>query len=278
MTDHNKKSLPYRLYQAFNAIGELEKKGKNETAGYSWLRASDVAEAFRREFKKRHIFLTSDEKEVKGRTLQTTGGPMTMVTVKLDIYFHCALTGEVIGPRCAMGQAMDHGDKGIYKAHTGAMKSFLRMCALVPDRDEDPEADETVDQFTTGQKPPNGKPAPTTRQEKRKSYDGLSYHERQQNEPINLHQVKAWNDGIRITGKTLEQEAAYLRTKYGIERPHQFTKGQFPAAIRWALGTEPLESTLATSVQDVEAKKGNGKAQPVAEILDRVNSDELEFG
>lgn len=153
----------------------------------------------------------------------------------------------MIGPRCAIGQAMDVNDKGIWKAKTGAIKSFLRLCSLVPDKD-DPEADETVDQHT---KPPNGKP-PTPPASK-------IYRERNPDAPLDLHQAKAITDGLHATGKTESQ----CCVRFQIETVRGIKRGQFQEALRWALS------------RDVEAKKENGKAQPIVEVLDAVASDEV---
>ena len=243
-------SLAYRLIQAVGAVGELEKKGKNQTADYAWLRASDVARAFRKELKRRHILITTDEKEAAGRTVQTLGGPMTMITVKVDFYFHCGLTGEVIGPRCGIGQAMDAGDKGLYKAKTGALKSFLRLVSLLPDKD-DPEADETVDQTTKPKVPKVEASRPSS-----------TYRERHAATPVNLHQIKAFEDAIRATGKTEAEYQQYLRMRFEVESHRQLNRGQFAEAIKWAL-TVP------------EARKPNGTAQPIVEILDHVPTDEV---
>jgi len=250
MTPHPKRSLTYRLIEAVNAVTELEKKGTNDSGQYNYLRASDVARAFRKELKKRHILITSDEKEVSGRTMQTGGGPMSMITVKVDFYFHCGLTGDVIGPRCGIGQAMDKGDKGLYKAKTGALKSFLRLFSLLPDKD-DPEADETVDQATKPPKPETRKPA------ERKGY------EPHPNQPIDLHQAKAFEDALQLTGKSEADATDYLWSVLRVEHVRALKRGQFQQALAWAL----------TSV--TEPKKENGKAQPIVEILDRVADDEV---
>ena len=250
MTANPKHPLTYRLIEAVNAVSDLEKLGKNETADYAWLRASDVARAFRKELKKRHILITSDEKEVTGRTMQTSAGPMSMITVKVDFYFHCGFTGEVIGPRCGIGQAMDRGDKGLYKAKTGALKSFLRLFSLLPDKD-DPEADETVDKDTAPPQPEPTRPAPKPSQ----------YRSHYPEHPLDLHQVKAIADGLRTSGKT-EQEFC---EHFAVATIRSVKRGQFHQALQWALALhEP-------------SKKSNG-AQPIVQAQDVVDKDEQLAG
>jgi len=148
---------------------------------------------------------------------------------------------------------MDKGDKGLYKAKTGALKSFLRLFSLLPDKD-DPEADETVDHATNPPKPETRKPA------ERKGYEPYP------NQPVDLHQVKAFEDALRVTGKSEADAKDYLWSVLRVEHVRALKRGQFQQALAWAL----------MPVGDI--KKDNGKAQPIVSAMDVTDRDEQLAG
>ena len=76
---------------------------------------------------------------------------MHTATVKATIVFHDLDFNEKL-TASGLGDGADSGDKGIYKAQTGALKNALRNAFLLPD-EADPEADEEVDKATKVSKP-----------------------------------------------------------------------------------------------------------------------------
>lgn len=246
-----RKSLVEKLAEACNAVGGVEKKGRNEFQRYDYVKAADVAKAIRHELFKRGIVVIVDEKawSVDRMIVTNSGAEIPLMILRGEVTFRD--DKETLGPIGAFATAFDSGDKAIYKAKTGLLKYALRGIGLIPDERDDPEFDEAVDAETdpkviTGGKPSKGK-----------------------NPRIKEYQVRAWDSAIHKSGKTAEQVATYLRVRWSAATVGELTPEDFKEAIKWPLGTEPMAETLATSVA---AKK---KAQPIARVLDRPVTDEL---
>jgi hypothetical protein len=247
-------SLISKLAEACNAVGGVEKKGRNEFQRYNYVKAADVAKAIRHELFERGIIVVIDEKEWKQlRIIRTnSGGEMPEMMLTCEVTF---MDGrETLGPYTAFSTAMDSGDKAIYKAKTGLLKYVLRGIGLIPDEKDDPEFDEGVDEETDPRV--SEMPADKKARAKRK---GLAEYK-----------IRAFDAATHKSGKTADQVAVYLRTKFSAASIHDISEEDFTSAIRWASGTEDLAETLATST--TAAKK---KAQPVVDELDQSLSDEL---
>src|SRR5690348_12750513 len=128
-----------RLLEACYSVPALDKRGQNEK--YNYVKAPQILEAFRIQLNKQKILLLSDENELTSREVSTDGGfTLHEVTIKTEFIVrdcesseHLKLTG--------FGQAMDAGDKALYKAKTGAIKYFLRGIGVIPWLDvDDPES------------------------------------------------------------------------------------------------------------------------------------------
>lgn len=148
----DKKSLVAKLAEACDAVGGIEKKGTNQKQNYKYVRAADVAKAFRHELFERGIVLIGDEKElIPLEPIPTqSGGKLNMIGVKIEYTLRDADSADVI-TAAGYGIGMDSGDKAIYKAKTGALKYFLRGLGLIPDEKDDPENDADEPTFTKQQ-------------------------------------------------------------------------------------------------------------------------------
>lgn len=138
----DKKSLVAKLAEACDAVGGIEKKGTNQKQNYKYVRAADVAKAFRHELFERGIVLIGDEKElIQLEPIPTqSGGKLNMIGVKIEYSLLDSESPDKI-TATGYGIGMDSGDKAIYKAKTGALKYFLRGLGLIPDEKDDPEND-----------------------------------------------------------------------------------------------------------------------------------------
>jgi len=241
-SSYSKKSLVAKLAEACDAVGGVEKKGRNEFQKYTYVKAADVAKAIRHELFSRGILVLISEKAwVVDRIITTnSGGEVPLMRLEAEVTFRDETA--VLGPFGAFATAFDSGDKSIYKAKTGLLKYVLRGLGLIPDEKDDPEFDESVDE-QTDPKVIDGKPT----NKKRKG--------------IAEYQARAWSSALRQSGKTPEQESAYLKTKYKISTVMDLTPEQFKDAIKWATGAEDLEQTLATSI-------AAGKKQPAVELVE----------
>lgn len=142
------KSLSQKLVEIMAVIPRIEKKGWNDFHKYHYLREEDLVETLRQEFVSRGIILMPSVRgythDIRLKPDGKTEGILT--TVEMTFKFIDSNTGETESFNWA-GTGDDKGDKGLYKAYTGAEKYFLMKTFLVPTGD-DPERDEKLDQQT----------------------------------------------------------------------------------------------------------------------------------
>lgn len=124
-----------KLHNIMVAVESIPKNGWNEKQKYAYAMEADVLEAFRKELIKENVFITSS---LMGENSKPEGwGILTTVNMTYTIYD--LESDEILSLEFA-GQGMDGGDKGIYKAYTGANKYFLLKTFWLPTY-EDPEND-----------------------------------------------------------------------------------------------------------------------------------------
>lgn len=129
-----------KLAAVMAAIDGIDKKGKNSEQHYSYVRATDVANVVRKECIKQGILIIPSVVDDEHFIFERISGKPAL-TVRLKVEF---IVQEVEGPGVlsfyGVGYGLDSGDKGVYKAMTGAIKYGLRSLFLVPD-ETDPEND-----------------------------------------------------------------------------------------------------------------------------------------
>jgi hypothetical protein len=81
----------------------------------------------------------------------------------------------------------------------------------------------------------------------------------QQRAPMAL--VNAFQELFKTCGKTEKQLVDILRARWSADRPDQLTKQELDELLKWAVGKEPLEETLKTSL----AAAGKAVYEPLAE-------------
>lgn len=254
---YQKRSLIAKLAEACNAVGGVDKKGRNEHQKYNYVRAADIAKAIRHELFKRGLILFADEKEISHEDRATNGGgTIRQLTIKIEYTVRDSESDEFV-TTTAYGIAMDTGDKAIWKAKTGALKYYLRTLGIIPDERDDPEADEKVDEYTD----PRVTDPPESKNVRKK---------------IAEFQVRAFDSACNDTGKTAQQKADFLKVKYRIATVADLTREQFDQAIKWAVATEPLEDSLSLSVQ--HAKAARKSAQPAVRLTEQPYDDEVAIG
>ncbi len=252
--EKSRQSLVAKLAEACDAVGGVEKKGRNEFQRYNYVKAADVAKAIRHELFSRGILTLISEKEWKkiADIPTNSGNVLALMQLSADVTFVDGM--ETVGPLQAFGTAMDSGDKAIYKAKTGILKYALRDLGLIPDEKDDPEFDEDIDEQTD---PRVLQPGEKKGRGKRKK--------------IMEFQVRAWDAACHKSGKTAEQIASFLRVRFSAASVTEITVEDFTDAIKWAMGVEEMEKTLATSATAITRKK----AQPIVESFDQRTDDEL---
>ena len=224
-------TLVDKIAEACNAVGGIEKKGRNTKHGYDYVMAADVAAAFRHELFTRGIVLLQDEESAEFTSYETNSGGM-MQECRLKVRFTLRdNTGEL--SVCAFGVGRDTFDKAIYKAKTGATKYFLRGLGLIPDKADDPEKDGSADQevHTEGRREtpvtpdnyPPRKPASPDAGESRPVGS------------IAPFQKTAILNACKKSGKGSQQLNDYLHKTFGYDALEEMPKKDFQQALKWAM-------------------------------------------
>jgi hypothetical protein len=137
-TDRSSKTLVSKLIAAIAEIQLIPKRGVNSFSNYAYATAEDIIQAVRGPLSRHGLLVFSSLRDRTSETITTAQGKaafreritMRFVVTDGDNELHFDVPGE--------GQ--DTGDKGIYKALTGATKYALRSLLQLPIGD-DPEAD-----------------------------------------------------------------------------------------------------------------------------------------
>src|ERR1700676_5665466 len=144
MTDTPKLNLRQKLIQVYTKMDHIAKNGYNQKQNYEFVRAADMLRAIRTVFAELGVYAETNYELLGTYDIKTnSGGVMHTATVKATIVLFDADSDET-KTISGLGDGADGGDKGIFKAQTGATKNALRNGTLLPD-EADPEADGKVD-------------------------------------------------------------------------------------------------------------------------------------
>lgn len=158
-TPAHKNLLAFKLAKILGEIGKVEKTGHNAFHNYDYVTENDLVYAVRDKLSAAGIFVFTST-ETQGHELLTSAdGKQSLLTTVTTLYtFVDGESGETFSVK-SQGQGSDNGDKGGYKAITGAMKYFLYKCFMIPTGD-DPEGDEKTDQRAASGPVSSNKSAP----------------------------------------------------------------------------------------------------------------------
>lgn len=140
MSDEMKGStLARKLASVMAEVSRVKKSGRNDFHRYDYATESDLTDAIRGHLAAQGVAILPSVVEVKSEPLASSKRNEILTTATLEITLVCAESGEQRVTRW-QGQGLDAGDKGYYKAYTGAMKYFLMKTFLISTGD-DPEDD-----------------------------------------------------------------------------------------------------------------------------------------
>ena len=125
-------------------LGYVEKDGTNDFQRYKYTSAEAMLAAIRRPLSAHGIALMPSVTALGEREYETSKGKASVITTAHVTF---TLVDGATGEKhecCWAGQGDDPGDKGLGKAYTNAIKTFLRQQFLIPQGD-DPEADASTD-------------------------------------------------------------------------------------------------------------------------------------
>lgn len=165
-----------------------EKDGKNVAQKYSYITEAQYKKYFEKALEAIGLDYFSDINDVDfmQNLSQSNAGNWThLTTVKATYTIFDPISGEGRS-YTSFGQGADSGDKGIYKAMTGALKYFIATNFLIAENN-DPESDEES-------KPKNNRPAaPEKREEIKKEL--MAKDEPATTEQKNL--IKTYRDKLK---------------------------------------------------------------------------------
>ena len=190
------KQLVKKLAEVMMQVKYIPKNGYNEFNRYKYATEADVNEKVREELAKRNVIMIPSVKSHQIREhVNRKGNTEYIATVEVEFTFMDGDTGETIS-FTTYGEGQDAGDKGTYKAITGAQKYALMKAFMIPTGD-DPEADRGVDE--------------------RNAQNDTSDEERELERQTKLNHVLAkWQtlSGEKDTTKAKESLEAFLNEKW----------------------------------------------------------------
>lgn len=141
------KGIAGKLVKILEAAGSVPKKGTNRAQNYKFVRETDLVDMIRPIMAAEKLFLNLDiiDHEIAAEWKTSSSSTMRLTVIKVRGTWVDAETGDIWPiPSTFIGYGADTGDKGVYKAITGAEKYFLFKSFLVGTGD-DPEGDERTD-------------------------------------------------------------------------------------------------------------------------------------
>lgn len=143
MAETKSKSLAQKLSAVMGGVDKLKKDGHNNFQNYDFVSESNVVEAVRQLLVDNGVLAIPSVKYHWQETRVSKKGDTLMHSfVLLNYRFMDTESNEEIISDW-LGEGSDSGDKGFYKAYTGAQKYALMKTFLIPTGD-DPENDSKV--------------------------------------------------------------------------------------------------------------------------------------
>ncbi len=141
----NAKNLAQKILAVMRVVESVTKDKRNEHFNYGYASGEAIVTALRTAMIEQGMILSTTHKSCTEIIQKTDKGDQTLTKLEVEFTLEDADSGEKkSGP--FYGYGADKGDKGLYKAMTGAQKYFLKETFLVPTPD-DPEADKAKGAF-----------------------------------------------------------------------------------------------------------------------------------
>ena len=146
-------SLASKIAEIRQNLGYTEKRGENKFHNYRYVMAEDIAADLGKQLAHHNVVITRRDLKVDYAEVKNAKGDIeTAVRLQVTYVLKDGASGEELTYESA-GEGRDKGDKGIYKAWTGAFKYFFIQAFAMPLGD-DPEASAAADrERETGEAP-----------------------------------------------------------------------------------------------------------------------------
>ena len=132
------KKILGKLYNVQLDIQKMEKDGRNTFQNYNYLSETQITLKIKQLLDKHGLIFSHSSRITNILPFKSAKGVQNFLTnILVDYSFYDIVSGEKIRGKVA-GQGTDSGDKGVYKAITGAIKYIYMKNFLIPTGD-DPE-------------------------------------------------------------------------------------------------------------------------------------------
>ena len=145
------KNIYQRLHSIMAEVGSLDKDKRNTMQNYEYLSEANVKHAIQPLLVKHGVVFTlevEDLGELKEIGRSAKGNQIWLTRAKMNYRFTNIDNPDDRAAGVFSGTGADMGDKGVYKAITGAIKYILTSTFLVPTGD-DPEEEKEEHRFAT---------------------------------------------------------------------------------------------------------------------------------
>ena len=133
--------LATKMARVLAEVTRVPKKGRNDFHGYDYVMEADLVDHIRDKLAEQGVAIFPSVREHKVEEMEDARKrSVYLTTVELDVTLIDGESGDVMTTTW-IGQGLDNGDKGYYKAYTGAIKYFLLKTFLISTGD-DPELDD----------------------------------------------------------------------------------------------------------------------------------------
>lgn len=128
-----------RLVKILTEITRIKKAGTNTHFNYNYVTEADVLDAVRGKLAENGVFVFTSQEEVTDREVRRAKDGQEKISLSTRVKLrHVFSDGETEFEVFSFGESEDTGDKGLYKAVTGAMKYFVSKNFFISTGD-DPE-------------------------------------------------------------------------------------------------------------------------------------------
>ena len=242
-------TLVKKLVEVFGGIGQVKKGHRNPHFGYDYISEGQINAIIGPRLAERNILLTTSVEKMEVHYGAAKEG--TYVAVETLHTFWDAETGETLAVKGA-GVGWDSGDKGVYKAITGATKYALMKNFLISD-EQDPEGGD--------EQPPTAKPKGAEGHRRTKPYE----EETGAGDKAvagDLIEIKAYLTQHKIPDGFLLR---LLEEKKLIDGHTKTVAGIKPGILRRVLAPKSLENLLIAWKQQVADEDAGGQTAPERE-------------
>lgn len=218
------KALALKLALVMGEVSRIPKKGYNDYHKYHYVLESDVLDSVREALVKHRVVILP--------TLLSSRrhGDLTEVDLQFTI-----IDGDSGDTYASMftGSGSDKGDKGVYKAYTGAYKYYLMKLFMIPTGD-DPEREDQTDERPAKK----GKPAPKAKPEPPPPAPEPTSGESEAAKAIRDLVKKEWAGKGLSVRQMQEKLQSIIRTHAGVETAAEITDTSKLASVLLAITEE----------------------------------------